>query len=92
MSDPIPPEEWSSRIEPRDGESGHGFPPRPEVVEVTESDLADRGDGSAEHEGYRPDDAPLSPTPRLLRPEQQQRPRWRRPPGQEDDMGEPTGP
>jgi V8-like Glu-specific endopeptidase len=96
MSDPIPPEEWSSSIERRGDGSGRGdgsdhvFPPRPEVVEVTESDLARRGDGPAEHEGYLPDDVPLSPTPELLRPEQFRPPLWRRPPGQQDDVGEPS--
>jgi hypothetical protein len=92
MSDPIPPEEWSSRIERREAGSGHVFPPRPEVVQVTASDLDERADDPAVHEGHRPSDAPTHPAPELLRPEQQPRPRWRRPAGQQDDMGEPTGP
>jgi hypothetical protein len=92
MSDPIPPDEWSSRIAPRNPESGHGLPPRPEVIEVTEADLANRAAVPAENEGFRPGDAPLRPTPQLLHPEQQRQPLWRRPPGQKDDMGEPTVP
>jgi hypothetical protein len=91
MSDPIPPDEWSSRIQRRDAESGHFFPPRPEVVEATESDLVERAHGPVEHEGHRPTDAPLRPAPQLLPPEQQRAPLWRRPPGQHDDLGEPTG-
>jgi hypothetical protein len=91
VPDPIPPEEWSSRIESRGEGPAHEFPPRPEVVQVTESDLAERGGGPG-HEGSRPSDAPRHATPELLRPEQQRRPLWRRPPGQQDDMGEPTGP
>lgn len=88
--DPIPPEEWSSCIESNSDEPGHEFPPRPEVVQVTESDLGERTDGPAEHEGYSPGDAPRHPTPELLRPEQSKPPLWRRPPGQKDDVGEPT--
>ena len=90
--DPIPPDEWGMRIQPRNAETRYVFPPRPEVIEVTEPDLSQRAAGAAGHEGYRPDDAPLNPIPQMLRPEQQRRPLWRRPPGQQDDMGEPTGP
>ena len=90
MSDPIPADEWSSRIPAESGTPVHEFPPRPDVVQVAESDLAERALGSAEHEGHRPADAPVHPTPDLLRPEQQRRPLWRRPPGQKDDKGEPT--
>jgi V8-like Glu-specific endopeptidase len=89
MSDPIPPAEWSSRIERRGDGSGHVFPPRPEVVQVTASDLAERAGGPAVHEGYRPSDAPTHPAPELLRPEQRRRSPWRRPAGLQDDMGEP---
>ena len=91
MSEPIPPEEWDARVQRRAVEPGHVFPARPEVVQVTEADLAQRA-AVTESEGYRPSDMPLNPTPNLLRPEQQQRPLWRRPPGQKDDMGEPTAP
>ena len=89
---PIPPREWNSRIPARDVDSGHDFPPRPEVVEVTESDLdrIPRAAGVVEHEGHRPSDAPLRSTPEVVPPEQQTRGRWQRPPGQEDDKGEPT--
>lgn len=90
-SDPIPPEEWSSRIESTEQAAGHEFPPRPEVVQVTESDLAEQADGTTEHEGYWPSDAPRHSTPDLLLPEQSRPPLWRRPPGQQDDLGEPTG-
>ena len=97
MADPIPPEEWGSRVEdggyePAQRGDGplHDFPPRPEVVAVAESDLAERARGVGEHEGYRPADAPVHPTPDLLRPERFRRPLWRREPGQEDDMGEPV--
>src|SRR4051794_36955990 len=90
--DPMPPEEWSSRIESKGDGPGHEFPPRPEVVQVSESDFAERAEGPAEHEGYSPSDAPLHRTPEGPRPEQSRRPLWRRPPGQEDDLGEPTGP
>ena len=90
MSDPMPTDEWSSQLKPQNTETRHAFPPRPEVVEVTEPDLSLRAADAAEHEGYRPDDAPLNPIPQLLRPEQQRRPLWRRPLGHPDDMGEPT--
>jgi len=103
-SDPMPPSEWSSRIKRKGNEPSHKFPPRPEVVPVSESDLGERADGPAKHEGYSPPDAPrhptpellrpeesVHPTPELLRPEQSRRPLWRRPPGQKDDLGEPTG-
>lgn len=93
MPDPIPPDEWSWRIQAADG-SGHAFPPRPDVVEVTGDDLGPAA-GTTGHEGHRPDDAPLRASPQLLAPEAEPgggwRPRWQRPPGQHDDRGEPTG-
>jgi V8-like Glu-specific endopeptidase len=89
MPDPIPPDEWGSQIERRGEGTAHEFPPRPEVVVVTEAD-ARRAEGRREHEGYWPSDAPRHPTPDLLRPEEVRRPLWRRPPGQQDDVGEPT--
>lgn len=94
MAAPIPPNEWSSRIQQRSAESGHVFPPRPEVVEVSHADVArvraQAGGAPAEHDGYCPSDAPMRPTPQLLRPEEQRRAQWRRAAGQQDDMGEPS--
>jgi V8-like Glu-specific endopeptidase len=93
MTAPLPPTEWGGPTggsERRGDETAHTFPPRPEVVAVTGTDLAERAVAAAEHEGHRPDDAPLRLTPQLLRPEVQRRPRWRRPPGQQDDVGEPA--
>jgi V8-like Glu-specific endopeptidase len=89
VPDPLPPEEWTSRIESRGEGPGHEFPPRPEVVAVTESDLAEQAAGQ-EHEGYIPSELAMHATPELLRPEQQRWPPWRRPPGQRDEIGEPT--
>jgi hypothetical protein len=90
MSLPLPPDEWDRRIQRRDAEPAHEFPPRPEVVDATQSDPGGP-QAPAEHEGFRPSDAPLRQVPHLLRPEQQRPPGWRRPPGQQDDLGEPTG-
>src|SRR4249920_106820 len=91
MSNPIPSDEWNSRVEEsQTAGSGHSFPPRPEVVEVNQANLVREAVDQVEHEGYRPSDAPLRQTPQLLRPEQQRRPLWRRSPGQRDDMGEPA--
>jgi hypothetical protein len=89
--EPMPPEEWPTRI-PTEAEDGprHEFPARPEVVQVTESDLGERAQGPAEHEGHAPRDVPRHSTPTLLRPEQSRPGLWRRPPGQKDDLGEPT--
>ena len=89
-SDPLPPAEWGSLLESKGDGPGHEFPPRPEVVAVTPSDLAERTADVSAHDGYWPTDAPRSPTPELLRPEHRRRPVWRRPPGQKDDMGEPA--
>ena len=90
MPDPIPTNDWSSQIQQRNAEVGHVFPPRPEVVQVTQADLARRAVGTVEPDGYCPSNAPLRPTPQLLRPEQERRALWRRAPGQQDDKGEPT--
>lgn len=93
MSEPVPPPEWEQRIQPTRGEATerrHEFPPRPELVHVAESDLARPADGGIGHDGYRPDDAPLHPMPELLRPEHFPRAAWRRAPGQQDEMGEPS--
>ena len=91
MSDPMPPDEWSTSVQRQEAEPGHAFPPRPDVVEVSGSNLAQPAEGMAEHEGHRPSHAAVRPEPQLLPPEQERAPRWRRPPGQKDDMGEPTG-
>lgn len=90
MSLPLPPDEWETRIQAREVESGHEFPPRPEVIDVSDSE-PEQLQAPAEHEGYRPSEAPLRPVPHLLRPEGQRPPGWRRPPGQHDDLGEPSG-
>jgi hypothetical protein len=95
MSDPIPPAEWEARVASGDDrEPGHVFPPRPEVVKVTEAEPAQRAEGPAGHEGH-PGPAQKQPprtTPAILPPEGERRPLWRRPAGQQDDKGEPTGP
>jgi hypothetical protein len=91
VSDPMPPAEWGKRIKSRDAVPGHVFPPRPETVEVTASDIDERVAGETGHEGYRPAEAPVHSTPSLVRPEDERPPRWRRPPGQVDDLGEPSG-
>jgi hypothetical protein len=90
MSAPLPPDEWETRIPAKHIEPRHAFPPRPEVSDATESE-PEPPQVPAEHEGYRPNDVSLRPAPHLLRPEQQRPPGWRRPPGQQDDKGEPTG-
>jgi V8-like Glu-specific endopeptidase len=90
MADPIPPEAWGAEIERRGEGARHEFPPRPEVVSVTEADLPEPTDRPADHQGYWPSDAARHPTPDLLRPEEFRPPPWRRPLGQEDDLGEPT--
>jgi hypothetical protein len=94
MSNPIPPDEWNERVERRDAEPAHEFPPRPEVVEVTDAEFEERVEGPVRSEGHNPREASPRPAePRLLPPEEpRQRPMWRRPPGQRDDLGEPTGP
>ncbi|CAN5573328.1 hypothetical protein BH20ACT19_BH20ACT19_05610 [soil metagenome] len=88
--DPIPPAEWSSVLESEGDGPRHEFAPRPEVVEVTASDLAESAEGATEHEGYQPSDAPRRSAPQQVRPEQSRPPLWRRPAGQEDDLGEPA--
>lgn len=94
MLDPIPPDEWSSILEGGPANATvaaeHAFPPRPEVVEVAESDVFARAGASAEHDGYRPPSAALHPVPELLRPEQARRAPWVRAEGRVDDMGEPS--
>lgn len=90
-SDPIPPSEWGSLLEGESDGPRHEFPPRPETVQVTGSDVAEAADGATEHEGRRPGDAPRRSTLKQVRPEPSRPPLWRRPPGQEDDLGEPTG-
>ena len=90
MSDPIPPSEWSSRIQERNADYDPVFPPRPEVVQVTDIDSVQGAANATEHAGHRPINAPVNPAPQLLSPEQQRPARWRRPPGQQDNKGEPT--
>ncbi|WP_128378203.1 trypsin-like serine peptidase [Streptomyces cavernae] len=93
MSAPIPPEEWRPHLDPsvrEVPETAHEFPPRPEVVEVAEAELTARADGPAEHDGHRPDDAPLRPVPNLLRPEGARPAMWRRVSGTQDEVGEPS--
>jgi V8-like Glu-specific endopeptidase len=93
MSEPIPPDEWGLDGDGRSKEAqdgtDHAFPPRPEVVAVTQSQAAESVGGEADHRGYVPDGAPVRGAPDLLRPELFRRPPWRRPPGQQDDLGEP---
>jgi V8-like Glu-specific endopeptidase len=93
MTEPMPSSEWASEVEgveARRDESRHEFPPRPEVVAVTQSDFDERAAAQTEHDGYRPEDAPLRPLPELLRPERFGRPSWRRQAGRQDDLGEPS--
>jgi hypothetical protein len=90
MTEPMPPEDWTSSMEAGGEGSPHRFPPRPEVTGLTESDLTEQARSAGEHEGYLPGGVPLHPIPDLLRPEQFRPPPWRRPPGREDDMGEPA--
>jgi hypothetical protein len=95
MPKPIPPEEWPARIEPDGDRAIHKFPPRPDDVQVREAERDEGTRGSAGHAGAVRADAPRTKTPQapnLLRPEATRPPRWRRPPGQKDDLGEPTGP
>lgn len=87
MSDPIPPAEWETRVPSE-------VPPRPEVVEAAEAEPAQGTEGPAGHEGHPgPEQQSYPPrtTPTLLPPEGARRPLWRRPAGQRDDKGEPTG-
>ncbi|MCT2588502.1 trypsin-like peptidase domain-containing protein [Streptomyces sp. N2-109] len=93
MSEPIPPENWGSTLEPMASAqeaTEHTFPPRPEVVVVSEADLAGRPEGQSGNEPYRPEGAPLRALPQLLRPEGARAPLWRRAPGAQDERGEPT--
>jgi len=94
MTAPLPPTEWGAPtadvLQRQGDDTAHTFPPRPEVVEVTGAALAERALPTVEQDGYRPDDAPLRPRPQLLRPELTRPPTWRRPPGQQDDVGEPA--
>ncbi|CAN5573384.1 hypothetical protein BH20ACT19_BH20ACT19_05620 [soil metagenome] len=89
--DPIPPDEWGSLLEEEGDGPRHEFAPRPEVVQVSASDLAEPADGAMEHEGHRPSATPRRSRPQQAPPEQSRPPLWRRPAGQEDDLGEPTG-
>ncbi|MGW4203210.1 trypsin-like serine peptidase [Streptomyces sp. NPDC004726] len=96
MSAPIPPSEWEARIPARPAAAAglapaHAFPPRPEAVRVTESDVAAlAAEVPLDVDGFRPEGVPLSPVPQPVPEELVRRPRWRRPAGQEDDLGEPT--
>lgn len=87
MSEPVPPAEWAGRIGAREGgEVAHTFPPRPEVVQVGGTE------GAQETAGHAPESVPVHPEPEPVRPQRQEpRPMWRRPPGQRDDLGEPSG-
>ncbi|MBL3670095.1 hypothetical protein JL475_29765 [Streptomyces sp. M2CJ-2] len=92
MSDPIPPADWEEhfgsgpRPAPEDA-----VPPRPDVVQVTRTDGAGEDESrTAAHPGSGlPEETPPLPAPQP-RPGEQPRPMWRRPPGQQDDKGEPT--
>ncbi|MFM9700062.1 trypsin-like serine peptidase [Streptomyces europaeiscabiei] len=94
MTEPIPPENWRSLVQPsaaRESETVHTFPPRPEVVGLAEGDVARGANGAAESDGYRPDDAPLGAVPQLLRPEGARAPAWRRSVAEaRDEVGEPS--
>jgi V8-like Glu-specific endopeptidase len=93
MSEPIPPGNWRPHLEPSapaEYETDHKFPPRPEVVGLSEAELTQRAEGPAEHDGYRPDEAPLRAVPHLLRPEGARAPSWHRVPGMQDEVGEPS--
>lgn len=87
MSDPLPPDEWEQRI----GRPGDR-PPRPDVVTVPGGE---RPVLPAEHAPSAPAGVPIHPTPDLAPPDPTPpgggQTRWRRPPGQQDDVGEPTG-
>jgi V8-like Glu-specific endopeptidase len=89
---PLPPSEWGGADDRRAARSDvrHEFPPRPEVVEISESDLDARAVGATEHDGQSPPDLPVRPLPGLLRPEEVRRPPWRRTTDREDDRGEPV--
>jgi len=86
MSDPIPPAEWEARVRSE-------APPRPVVVEVAEAEPARGAEGPVGHEGHPGPDQNHPPwtAPAPLPPEGERRPLWRRPAGQRDDKGEPTG-
>lgn len=86
MSDPMPPAEWEARV-PSEA------PPRPEVVEAAEAEPAQDDEGPAGHEGHPGPEQNHPPrmTSAPLPPEGKRRPLWRRPAGQRDDKGEPTG-
>ncbi|MGW0788601.1 trypsin-like serine peptidase [Streptomyces sp. NPDC002911] len=93
MSEPIPPANWGSSIEPTasaQSATEHTFPPRPEIFQVSEAGLTRQADGQSGHEPYRPEGAPLRALPQLLRPEGGRAPMWRRTEGAQDDKGEPT--
>ena len=92
MPEPIPPEKWPSQTQRRGDGAKHEFPPRPDVVQVRESARPEGTHGSAGHAGHAPADVQRNATPNLLPPEQTRPSLWRRPPGQTDDLGEPTGP
>ncbi|MCB5164416.1 hypothetical protein LG634_06150 [Streptomyces bambusae] len=90
MSDPIPPADWEEHFGPGPRPApAEGAPPRPDVVQVTEPEGAEEDESrTAAHPGSgRPVEVPPLPAPP---PGEAPRPRWRRPPGQRDDKGEPT--
>ncbi len=100
MSDPIPPAEWEARVgSGNDEDRGPVFPPRPDVVEVTETEPAGSAEGTVGSEGTVGHQGLPGPeqersertAPAMLPPEGRRRPMWRRPAGQRDDKGEPTG-
>ncbi|MGW0788600.1 hypothetical protein ACWD04_10165 [Streptomyces sp. NPDC002911] len=90
MSDPIPPAEWEEHFGPGPRHAPEDtVPSRPEVVEVTPDDVPETEEhGTAGHRGSGPAEGP--PPPPHLPPAEPRRPLWRRPPGQQDDKGEPT--
>jgi hypothetical protein len=92
MPEPIPPEEWAAEIERRADGPRHEFPPRPDVVQVREPERPVGTEGSAGQAGQTPAGAQPSSAPNLLGPEERRPRGWRRPPGQKDDLGEPTRP
>jgi hypothetical protein len=88
MSDPLPPDEWGQHVgRPED----RARPPRPDVVTIPDGEQTEL---PAEHEPSAPAGVPVHRTPDLAPPGPPPQgggpPRWRRPPGQEDDVGEPT--
>ena len=89
MSDPRPPDPEEQRAGRSEDRSA---PPRPDVVTVPDFE---QGELPSESEPSTPPGAPVhrtpDPAPRDPTPGGPRPGHWRRPPGQEDDMGEPTG-